>query len=70
MTIERRPDNVNGATSKQRSAFEVEAPPALFQFYRDYLLGELAPAGIESDYLFVNLHREPVGHPDVLQQRP
>lgn len=59
--IRRRTDNVNGALSKQRSDFEVDAPRRFFDLYAHYLLGELA--AIDTDYVFVNLSRRPVGKP-------
>jgi integrase/recombinase XerD len=59
--VQRRTDNANGALSKRRGEFFVQAPPRFFDLYRDYLLEELTPAGIESDHLLVNLHRPPVG---------
>lgn len=63
VTIERREDNPNGALSKRRDTFTVHAGQTrFFSLYRDYLLNELVPAGIESDYVFVNM-RQPVGRP-------
>lgn len=53
--VERREDNVNGSLSKQRRTFTVEAPARTFALYRRYLLEELEPASVESDYPFVNL---------------
>lgn len=61
--IERRTDNVNGALSKQPNTFWVTAPSRFFDLYAAYLLTEFAPSGIDSDYLFVNLRREPIGRP-------
>jgi site-specific recombinase XerD len=63
LRIERRTDNVNGALSKQPTTFWAAAPARFFDLYRDYLLTEFTPAGIDSDYLYVNLKREPVGRP-------
>lgn len=57
----RRDDNANGALSKQRAQFTVEAPRRFFDLYAAYLLGEIAD--IDSDYVFVNLTRPPVGAP-------
>jgi integrase/recombinase XerD len=61
--VERRDGNVNEALSKRRETFTVKAPRRFFDLYRAYLLGELMPAGIDCDYLFVNLRRHPVGSP-------
>jgi integrase len=55
LRVQRRVDNVNGSLSKQRRLFTVEAPARTFELYRRYLLEELEPAGVDSDYLFVNL---------------
>src|SRR6266540_3686544 len=57
LRVQRRTDNVNGSLSKQRRLFTVEAPARTFELYRRYLLEELEPAGVDSDYLFVNLRR-------------
>ncbi|MDM2174950.1 phage integrase family protein [Mycobacteroides abscessus subsp. abscessus] len=57
----RREDNANGALSKQRAQFTVEAPRRFFDLYAAYLLGEAAE--LDSDYVFVNLTRQPVGEP-------
>jgi integrase/recombinase XerD len=57
----RRTDNANGALSKQRNTFTVEAPPRFFELYATYLLDELAD--FDTDYVFVNLSRRPVGGP-------
>ena len=72
VTVERREDNPNGALSKRRGRYSVHAGQSrFFGFYRDYLLDELVPAGIESDYVFVNL-KPPVGrlvsHSNIFQQ--
>lgn len=61
--VQRRTDNVNGALSKQPHTFWVTAPTRFFDLYSDYLLSEFTPLNIDSDYLFVNLIREPVGRP-------
>ncbi|RIS61416.1 tyrosine-type recombinase/integrase [Mycobacteroides abscessus] len=61
--IIRRADNVNGALSKQRDDFTVDAPRRFFDLYAEYLLEELSQVGIDSDYVFVNLSRQPVGKP-------
>ena len=61
--IERRAANLNEALSKRRGEFTVKAPRRSFDLYRSYLLGELMPAGIDCDYLFVNPRRHPVGNP-------
>jgi site-specific recombinase XerD len=52
--VERR-ENLNGSLSKRRETFEVNAPTRTFDLYAHYLLDELEPAGVDSDYLFVNL---------------
>lgn len=57
----RREDNENGALSKQRAQFTVDAPRRFFDLYAAYLLGEIAQ--LDSDYVFVNLSRPPVGGP-------
>ena len=57
----RREDNCNGALSKQRAQFTVDAPKRFFDLYATYLLGETAQ--LDSDYVFVNLSRHPVGRP-------
>ncbi|WP_061005889.1 MULTISPECIES: tyrosine-type recombinase/integrase [Mycobacteriaceae] len=57
----RRKDNQNGALSKQRAQFTVEAPRRFFDLYAAYLLGEIAD--VDSDYVFVNLSRNPRGGP-------
>lgn len=59
--IRRRDDNANGALSKQKTQFIVEAPRRFFDLYAAYLLGEIAH--VDSDYVFVNLSRPPVGGP-------
>lgn len=57
----RREDNDNGALSKQRAQFTVDAPRRFFDLYATYLLGEIAD--LDSDYVFVNLTRAPIGAP-------
>lgn len=57
----RREDNDNGALSKQKAQFAVDAPRRFFDLYAAYLLGEIAH--LDSDYVFVNLSRHPVGRP-------
>lgn len=59
--VRRRTDNVNGALSKQRSDFWVDAPRRFFDLYALYLLNELAD--LDTDHVFVNLSRRPVGKP-------
>jgi site-specific recombinase XerD len=59
--IVRRDDNINGALSKQRAQFTVDAPRRFFDLYASYLLGEIAD--LDSDYVFVNLARHPIGAP-------
>lgn len=57
----RREDNANGALSKQRAQFAVAAPRRFFDLYAAYLLSEISD--LDSDYVFVNLSRPPVGGP-------
>lgn len=57
----RRENNENGSLSKQRAQFTVDAPKRFFDLYATYLLGEIAD--VDSDYVFVNLSRSPVGGP-------
>lgn len=57
----RREDNANGALSKQRAQFTVDAPRRFFDLYAAYLLGEITD--VDSDYVFVNLSRRPRGGP-------
>lgn len=59
--IHRREDNENGVLSKQRAQFSVDAPRRFFDLYAAYLLGEVAD--VDSDYVFVNLTRAPIGGP-------
>ncbi|MGC5027931.1 tyrosine-type recombinase/integrase [Tsukamurella sp. DT100] len=59
--IVRRENNLNGALSKQRAQFTVDAPRRFFDLYATYLLGEIAD--LDSDYVFVNLARHPIGGP-------
>jgi len=59
--VRRRIDNANGALSKQRSDFTVDAPRRFFDLYAQYLLDELAD--LDTAYVFVNLSRRPVGKP-------
>ncbi|MBF9318025.1 tyrosine-type recombinase/integrase [Mycobacteroides chelonae] len=61
--ITRRADNVNGALSKQRDDFTVDTPRRFFDLYAEYLLEEFSRVGVDSDYVFVNLSRRPVGKP-------
>ncbi len=63
LQVIRRTDNVNGAVSKQRMTFQVEAPVRFIDLYQDYYIGELIPLGIETDYLFVNLRGQERGRP-------
>lgn len=63
-TVHRREDNANGALSKRRESFLVpEGNRRFFDLYRKYLLEEVLPRRIESDYVFVNLNRQPLGAP-------
>jgi site-specific recombinase XerD len=61
--VERRTSNPNGALSKRRTTYEVTAPARFFDLYREYLLDELTPLGIDSDYVFVNIQRGLLGTP-------
>ncbi|WP_428096914.1 tyrosine-type recombinase/integrase [Demequina sp.] len=63
VTIVRRKDNANGALSKQKETFHVKASARFLDLYRDYLLRELVPAEIESDYVFVNIKGATIGEP-------
>lgn len=67
VTVTRREDNPNGALSKRKGSFIVHAGQSrFFDLYRAYLLDEVVAAGIQSDYLFVNL-RHGVG--DAMSQK-
>jgi integrase/recombinase XerD len=59
----RRRDNVNAALSKQRNDFTVDTPHRFFELYAAYLLDELPAIGADSDYVFINMTRRPVGKP-------
>lgn len=59
----RRESNVNGATSKSRGDVKVKAPARFFHYYSRYLMRELMPKRIDSDYLFVNFHGNKTGEP-------
>ena len=61
--VVRRTSNANGALSKSRDPVQVRMPRVFFDHYRDYLLDQLVPKKLESDYLFVNVEREPIGAP-------
>lgn len=61
LQIVRRETNENGAFSKQPHAFSVDVPARFLTLYSEYLLDELTPSGIDSDYMFVNVWRAPVG---------
>jgi len=61
IVICRREDNPNGALSKQRATFTVDAPRRFFDLYATYLLGEITD--IDSDFVFVNLTRRSTGTP-------
>jgi integrase/recombinase XerD len=63
VTVERRTTNPNDALSKKRATHEVTAPARFFDLYREYLLDELTPLGLDSDYLFVNIQRGSLGAP-------
>ena len=72
VTITRREDNPNGALSKRRGSFVVHAGQSrFFDLYRDYLLNEVVAAGIESDFVLVNLRHHvgrPLSHSNAFQQ--
>lgn len=56
VTVTRREDNPNGALSKRKGSFVVHAGQSrFFDLYRAYLLDEVVAAGIQNDYVFVNL---------------
>jgi len=61
--VVRRTDNVNQVFSKQPATFVVKVHRRVFDLYREYLVEELAPLGIDSDYVFVNLSRGRIGRP-------
>lgn len=64
VTVVPRNANVNGAATKSKRSFVVhDGLGRFFEFYRDYLLTEILPRNIESDFVFVNLDRHPVGAP-------
>ncbi len=56
-----RDDNVNAARVKGLKARTVPARPVVFDAYADYMEAEYG--GLDSDYVFVNLFRPPVGAP-------
>ncbi len=57
-----RPNNLNGARAKNHQARTVHVSRALMQLYSTYLIEEY-PAALDSDYVFVNISREPRGAP-------
>lgn len=59
----RRPDNANGALSKQRSDFSVDLPGRFFTHYGLSLTDEQLVLDIDSDYVFVNLSQRHRGAP-------
>ncbi|WP_198416457.1 tyrosine-type recombinase/integrase [Cryobacterium lyxosi] len=61
--VERRDNNLNGATSKTPDLLNLKMPRRFFDLYTNYLLRELLPRQIDSDYLFVNINQEPLGAP-------
>jgi site-specific recombinase XerD len=63
VTAVRRESNENGAVSKSRKDVTAKAPSRFFTFYSAYLLNELMPRDIDSDYVFVNLRGTHVGRP-------
>jgi site-specific recombinase XerD len=56
-----RPDNVNGVRVKGLKARVVPAGAVVFDAYADYM--EVEYGGLDSDWVFVNLFRPPVGAP-------
>jgi integrase/recombinase XerD len=56
-----RTDNANGARAKTRAEHVIPVSAALIRLYSDYLHTEYGD--LDSDYVFVNLFAEPVGHP-------
>jgi integrase/recombinase XerD len=56
-----RDDNVNGARVKGLKARVVPAGPAVFDAYADYMEAEYG--ALDSDWVFVNLFRPPLGAP-------
>lgn len=63
LTVVRREDNANGALSKQPETFSIDIHPRFFEFYGAYLVDEQLAAGIDSDYVFVNLDQRFLGWP-------
>lgn len=63
LSIVRRENNANEAVSKTTTTLDLKVHGRFFDLYSRYLLRELVPRGIESDYLFVNLDRAPIGAP-------
>ncbi|TFD84449.1 transposase [Cryobacterium lactosi] len=61
--VERRDNNLNGATSKTPDLLDLSMPRRFFDLYADYLLKELMPRRLDSDYLFININQEPLGIP-------
>lgn len=56
-----RADNANGARAKTATITAVPVSAALVRLYSDYMHTEYGD--LASDYVFVNLWSEPVGHP-------
>lgn len=61
--VVRRDNNSNRSLSKMPDVFEVIMPRRFFDLYRRYLLDELVPRSLDSDYLFVNLSNAALGRP-------
>jgi integrase len=54
-----RNDNATGVRAKTREPYSVHVSASLMRLYADYLVNEVQD--IVSDYVFVNLWREPIG---------
>jgi site-specific recombinase XerD len=63
LSVVRREDNANGALSKQPATFTIDIHPRFFELYGTYLVDEQLAAGIDSDYVFVNLDQRFLGRP-------
>jgi integrase/recombinase XerD len=61
LVIVPRNDNANGARAKCAEPVELPVTASLVRLYTDYLHSEYG--SLDSDYVFVNLWSEPVGHP-------
>ena len=61
VTIVPRDDNANGARAKTRVETTLPVSAPLVRLYSEYMHAEYG--ALDSDYVFVNLWAEPVGHP-------